>query len=101
MFPVLEWWGYLAIAALPVLGFGLGARWMYWRERMMLRPPEPPATPLPSGSDLDTRMIGAVESLQRQLEELAERQDFAERMLAQRSPQLPAGGAAREQDTPA
>jgi len=29
-------------------------------------------------------MVGAVDSIQRQLEELAERQDFAERLLAQR-----------------
>ena len=87
MFPLLEWWGYALIAALPLLGFALGARWWYWHERLNARQPQPPA--LPTGPGFETGMVNAVESMQRQLEELAERQDFAERLLAQRRGQLP------------
>ena len=90
MFGELEWWRYALIAALPVLGFALGARWMYWRSRLKAAAPPPQATPLPATPGFETRMLDAVDSVQRQLEELAERQDFAERMLAQRSALPPA-----------
>jgi len=91
MFPVMEWWGYAVIAALPLLGFALGARWWYWHERLNARLPQPQAQPpaLPPSPGFETGMVNAVESMQRQLEELAERQDFAERLLAQRQGQLP------------
>jgi hypothetical protein len=100
MFGELPWWAYAAMAALNVFGFGLGASWMYRWQLWKRRPPQPSATPLPSGPDLDARLIGVVESLQRQLDELAERQDFAERMLAQRALQPPTSEAPRELDTP-
>ena len=88
MFGELEWWGYAMIAALPVLGFALGARWMYWQARLKAGTGERQPTALPPGPGLETGVVGAIDSMQRQLEELAERQDFAERLLARRQ-QLP------------
>ncbi len=98
MFPLMEWWGYALIAALPVLGFALGARWMHWQHRLKSQSPEPPAVGAETHPGFETQIVGAVASMQRQLEELAERQDFAERLLAERRPALPAN---REKvDTP-
>jgi len=56
---------------------------------------------LPTGELQDIRGLledqsGRMEAVQRQLAELAERQDFAERLLAQgrKEPQLPGAGGA-------
>jgi hypothetical protein len=76
MFTELDWWGYVIIAALPLIGFVLGFRWA--REN-----PAPPR-PLPPEPEMDPGLIDAVSSVQRQLEELAERQEFTERLLARR-----------------
>ena len=84
MFGELQWWGYVLVAALPVLGFAVGARWMYWHTRLKAQQPQLTPTPLPASPGFETQMVGAVDSIQRQLEELVERQDFAERLLAQR-----------------
>jgi hypothetical protein len=83
MFTELDWWGYLIIAALPLIGFVLGFRWA--REN-----PAPPR-PFPPEPETDSRLIDVVSSVQRQLEELAERQEFTERLLAGRREQPAAG----------
>ena len=72
------WVTAFAIIALPVLGFILGARWMNYRHRLGRSQSEAQATPVAS----DTRDV--LDSVQAQVEELAERQDFAERLLVQR-----------------
>jgi len=79
MFTELDWWGYLVIAALPLVGFALGYRWA--RQN-------PPANLL-SPPDPDPRFLDAVDAVQRQLEELAERQEFTERLLSRRPDQAP------------
>jgi hypothetical protein len=73
-----SWVTAFAIIALPVLGFILGARWMNYRHRLGRSQSEPHATPTTS----DT--LDVLDSVQAQVEELAERQDFAERLLLQR-----------------
>jgi hypothetical protein len=73
-----SWVTAFAIIALPVLGFILGARWMNYRHRLGRSQGEPQATPVTS----DT--LDVLDSVQAQVEELAERQDFAERLLLQR-----------------
>jgi len=83
MFTELDWWGYLTIAALPLLGFAIGFRWARRHP-----PPSSPGTPvLPPSTD--SRLLDVVDGVQRQLEELAERQEFTERLLARRA-DLPA-----------
>jgi hypothetical protein len=79
MFSFFDWWGYVTIAALPVLGFAIGLAWAR-RHPQPTPPAHPEAQPGP-----DSRLLDVVESVQRQVEELAERQDFAERLLASRS----------------
>ena len=98
-FPLMGWEQYLAIVALPVLGFCLGARWMHWRQHLRTLKEQALPAPIAAPSELTSAVFGTVESLQRQLEELAERQDFAERLLAQRSFQA-APDNGREQNTP-
>jgi len=73
-----SWITAFAIIALPVLGFILGARWMNYRHRLGRSQSEAQATPIAS----DT--LDVLDSVQAQVEELAERQDFAERLLFQR-----------------
>jgi len=73
-----SWLTAFAIIALPVLGFILGARWMNYRHRVGSSQSEAQATPI--GSDT----LDVLDSVQAQVEELAERQDFAERLLLQR-----------------
>ena len=83
MFTELEWWGYLTIAALPLVGFALGFRWAR-------RNPAPsPRDTQPLQPSADPRFLDVVDGVQRQLEELAERQEFTERLLARRT-DLPA-----------
>ena len=78
-----SWITAIAIIALPVLGFILGARWMVYRHRIgkaqseSLAPPMAPET------------LDVLDSVQAQVEELAERQDFAERLLLQRKEKEP------------
>ena len=86
----LPWWVYATMAALTAFGFGLGASWMYRWQLWKRRAQEPLLPAPPAQTGLEERVVGAVESLQHQLEELAERQDFAERLLAERRPALPA-----------
>jgi hypothetical protein len=75
---------YYGILALPILGFVLGALWM--RQKIgapKLRPPQE-VTPIPLREPgLETQILEALDSVQSQLSELAERQDFAERILTQ------------------
>jgi hypothetical protein len=73
-----SWITALAIIALPVLGFILGARWMHYRHRLGTSQSEAQATPLASET------LDVLDSVQAQVEELAERQDFAERLLLER-----------------
>ena len=73
-----SWVTALAIIALPVLGFILGARWMHYRHRLTTSEGE--AQSAPTG----TNTLDVLDSVQAQVEELAERQDFAERLLLQR-----------------
>jgi len=87
-----SWVTALAIIALPVLGFILGARWMDYRRRLARSPNESPSAPI-AGATLDV-----LDSVQAQVEELAERQDFAERLLLQRKEKEQQRG--REATTP-
>jgi hypothetical protein len=81
MIPISEGFYYFLLA-FPVVSFILGALWMH--ERIELRrsralheaPPQPLQT-----SGLETQLLDAIDSVQVQLAELAERQDFTERML--------------------
>jgi len=84
VFGELQWWGYVLLAALPGIGFAVGVRWMSWHTRLKQQEAQNRRTPLPASDGFETQIVGAVDSMQRQLEELAERQDFAERLLAQR-----------------
>jgi hypothetical protein len=80
----LDWWGYALFAALPLAGFVLGLVWtrrQFLAGRDPLRPPPTPQLPVPTH---DSRVVEALETLQGQLSELAERQDFTERLLATR-----------------
>lgn len=87
----------LAIFALPVLGFVLGALWM--RQKMatqLLRQPHD-LTPIPLRQPgLETQLLDALDSVQSQLSELAERQDFTERVLTRKR-----GRAGARRDHPA
>ncbi len=73
-----SWVTALAIIALPVLGFILGARWMVYRNRLTRSQGEVESAPMA------TDTLDALDSVQAQVQELAERQDFAERLLLQR-----------------
>jgi len=76
-----SWVTALAIIALPVLGFILGARWMDYRHRLARSRNEAPSPPIAAET------LDVLDSVQAQVEELAERQDFAERLLLQRKEQ--------------
>ena len=76
-----SWVTALAIIALPVLGFILGARWMDYRHRLARSRNQAPAAPVAAET------LDVLDSVQAQVEELAERQDFAERLLLQRKEQ--------------
>jgi len=73
-----SWVTALAIIALPVLGFILGARWMVYRHRLTRSQGDAESAPIA------TDTLDALDSVQAQVQELAERQDFAERLLLQR-----------------
>ena len=73
-----SWVTALAIIALPVLGFILGARWMHYRHRVTKSDGETQSAPIA------TDTLDVLDSVQAQVEELAQRQDFAERLLLQR-----------------
>jgi hypothetical protein len=73
-----SWVTALAIIALPVLGFMLGARWMVYRHRLAKAQNES------ESASVGTDTLDALDSVQAQVQELAERQDFAERLLLQR-----------------
>jgi len=64
-----SWLTAFAIIALPVLGFILGARWMNYRHRVGSSQSDAQATPI--GSDT----LDVVDSVQAQVEELAELHD--------------------------
>jgi len=55
MFTELDWWGYIVIAALPLIGFTVGFRWA--RQHPKPDPPPGPAT--------DPRLVDAVDTVQR------------------------------------
>ncbi len=76
-----SWVTALAIIALPVLGFILGARWMDYRNRLARFRSEAPSPPIAAET------LDVLDSVQAQVDELAERQDFAERLLLQRKEQ--------------
>ena len=73
-----SWLTAIAIIALPVLGFVLGARWMNHRHRLDVSQGGGQEAPIGSST------LDALDSVQAQVEELAERQDFAERLMLQR-----------------
>ena len=76
-----SWVTALAIIALPVLGFILGARWMDYRHRLARSRSDAPSPPIA------VETLDVLDSVQAQVEELAERQDFAERLLLRRKEQ--------------
>lgn len=81
MIPISEGFYYFLLA-LPVASFMVGALWM--RERINARRGRALAemTPMPLQSPgLETQLLDALDSVQVQLAELAERQDFTERIL--------------------
>ena len=73
-----SWLTAFAIIALPVLGFILGARWMDYRHRLTRSQADAQDAPVSSNT------LEVLDSVQAQVEELAERQDFAERLLLER-----------------
>ena len=75
MFDYFDWWGYAILAALPAAAFLLGVN---WGRR---HPDTPAASVPPPPSD---QLLLAVDAVLHQLEELAERQDFTERLLSNR-----------------
>ena len=74
----------LMIAALPLVGFWIGVRYQAGRPRQdrELLPSSPADT-----QETTQRVVQMLEGLQAQLAELAERQDFTERLLARRLPE--------------
>ncbi len=72
------WLSAFALIALPVLGFILGARWMNYRHRLGASQGGAQEAPIASST------LDVLDSVQAQVEELAERQDFAERLMLQR-----------------
>ena len=95
----LQLWGYLAIGALPLVGFVLGVRWVQFRNKPEKKSPEI-SEPLKMPNE-DNRVLDAIDDLRAEIAELAERQDFTERMLMQRldSLRLPSEKS-QEVDTP-
>jgi len=87
-----SWLTAIAIIALPVLGFVLGARWMNYRHRLGASQGGAQAAPIASST------LDVLDSVQAQVEELAERQDFAERLMLQRNENQHHGS--REATTP-
>ena len=87
-----SWLAAIAIIALPVLGFVLGARWMNYRHRLGASRDGAQETPIASST------LDVLDSVQSQVEELAERQDFAERLMLQRKENRHQGS--REAATP-
>ncbi len=73
-----SWLTAIAIIALPVLGFVLGARWMNDRHRLGAAQGGAEKAPIASST------LDVLDSVQAQVEELAERQDFAERLMLER-----------------
>lgn len=81
MIPISEGFYYFLLA-LPVVSFILGALWMHERIDARRSRALAEATPLPlQAPGLETQLLDALDSVQVQLAELAERQDFTERML--------------------
>ncbi|MBK9548735.1 MAG: hypothetical protein IPO52_06435 [Gemmatimonadetes bacterium] len=81
MIPISEEFYYLLLA-LPVGSFILGALWMRGHIYAQRLRAKAEATPLPLQSPgLETQLLDALDSVQVQLAELAERQDFTERIL--------------------
>ncbi|MBL0178562.1 MAG: hypothetical protein IPP98_05465 [Gemmatimonadetes bacterium] len=73
---------YYTLLAAPVVTFLIGAGWMRWRIQSQRLRPMADVTPLPLQSPgLETQLLDALDSVQVQLAELAERQDFTERIL--------------------
>ncbi len=87
-----SWLTAIVIIALPVLGFVLGARWMNYRHRLGASQGEAQETPIASST------LDVLDSVQAQVEELAERQDFAERLMLERKETRDQGS--REAATP-
>ena len=91
---------FIGICALPLLGFMLGAMWK--RQQDKLPPPRHPqeVTPVPLESPgLNTQVLDALDTVQAQLAELAERQDFTERLLT-REPRRLVGNEVTPVPTP-
>ncbi|HRY11773.1 MAG: hypothetical protein KC544_13005 [Gemmatimonadetes bacterium] len=87
---------FYAVCALPVLGFALGALWMREQQRRSTRQQPREVTPVPlAPPGMETRLLDALDAVQVQLAELAERQDFTERLMTQDRRQAPRRG-----DTP-
>ena len=97
MFDYLDWWGYLLLGALPGLSFLLGVA---WGRRHRGRSPSSDRSSLAQPDTVTTSLIDAVDSVQRQLDELAERQDFSERLLASRPPHAPPQSPAADHRVP-
>ena len=88
MIPISEGFYYFLLG-LPVVSFILGALWMHERidarRNRALHEAAPQPLPTPG---LETQLLDTLDSVQLQLAELAERQDFTERMLT-RQPRRP------------
>jgi hypothetical protein len=75
---------FYGILALPALGFVLGALWMRHKMAAPVVQNSQEVTPVPLREPgLETQILSALDSVQSQLSELAERQDFTERILTQ------------------
>ena len=75
----------LLIAVLPLIGFFIGTR--YKGTPSLRRRATDQLTPTPVVEDLNRRLLETLESLRDQVAELAERQDFTERLLSRRLPE--------------
>ena len=81
MIPISEGFYYFLLA-FPLATFILGALWMHERIDLRRSQAMQEATQQPLQSPgLETQLLDALDSVQVQLAELAERQDFTERIL--------------------
>ncbi len=88
MFETLYWWAYLLLAGLPAAAFVLGVV-RTRRQFLAGRDPFGSHSLEPEPQPRDVRSTAEFDAIQRQLEELAERQDFTERLIAKRPSPAP------------
>lgn len=85
-FSNLDLIGYVCIALLPLLGFYVGARWAQQQNRLKDAERRADRADIPRPGDSgDYRLQASLDAINQQLAELAERQNFTERILAQQA----------------